>query len=175
VRICHERHCGYKWLRNNAQTILNFDVEASDSFEHLHIRIEDDDDANVLDQLEDAVEFIEEAIDDDGKVLVHCQAGVSRSSAVVVAFLCSSMGLGVDEALAVLKQSHPTAQPNEGFMQQLKLYKVMGYAKLHRHICHVVWRCYVHAEGRVASPVTSAAFRKQQRSLGVARTQHDST
>ena len=73
------------------------------------------------------MEFIDEAIDGGGRVLVHCQHGVSRSASVVVAYLCFSMGLSVDEALDTLRHDRPEAHPNNGFMQQLRLFKAMGY------------------------------------------------
>jgi protein-tyrosine phosphatase len=61
------------------------------------------------------------------QVLVHCQSGVSRSAAVVVAFLSFSMGLGVDESLEILKMTSPQACPNAGFIHQLQLFVKMRY------------------------------------------------
>lgn len=60
------------------------------------------------------------------QVLVHCQAGVSRSAAVVSAYLCYDMGFSAQESLDILKVTCPQASPNEGFMQQVQLYVDMG-------------------------------------------------
>lgn len=111
--------------------MVDFDVNVPRDVEQHVISVLDQEDANLLDCLEDAVDFIEEAIDDDGKVLVHCVSGVSRSAAVVVAYMCYSMGLSVTEAMEVLKLSCPQVSPNEGFLRQLALFAEMGCGHLH--------------------------------------------
>ena len=56
-----------------------------------------------------------------GRVLVHCNAGVSRSSSIVIHYLLTH-GLvdSYDNALAVVRKVRPVAQPNEGFEAQLR-------------------------------------------------------
>ena len=66
------------------------------------------------------------AWNDGLQVLVHCQAGVSRSAAVVLAYMCASMGLSAEESLEVLKITSPQACPNVGFMRQVHLFETMG-------------------------------------------------
>lgn len=110
--------------------MVDFDVEVPDGVAHHVVKVLDQDDANLLDNLEHAVDFIEEASDEDGKVLVHCVSGVSRSAAVAVAFMCYSMGLSVNEAQQVLKLSCPQVCPNDGFVRQLLLYVEMGCGRL---------------------------------------------
>jgi hypothetical protein len=53
-------------------------------------------------------------------VLVHCQQGVSRSCAVVTAYLMAQNGRSVVEALEYVQKRRPQAQPNIGFMAQLQ-------------------------------------------------------
>lgn len=60
------------------------------------------------------------------KVLVHCAAGVSRSTTAVVAYLMKTEGLDVEAALRQVRAKRPFVDPNEGFMAQLALYKEMG-------------------------------------------------
>lgn len=70
--------------------------------------------------------FIEEALSSTtpggrrGAVLVHCNAGVSRSAAVIVAFLMMNRGIRYDDAMALVRAARPIACPNEGFRRQLK-------------------------------------------------------
>ena len=59
-----------------------------------------------------------------GKVLVHCQMGMSRSGAVVAAFLMKCHSLRLKEALRTLRQRRPCVKPNKGFMEQLREYDV---------------------------------------------------
>jgi protein-tyrosine phosphatase len=49
---------------------------------HLLIDMPDMAEANLLPHFQQAVSFISSAIGSSGKVLVHCQAGVSRSACV---------------------------------------------------------------------------------------------
>lgn len=53
-------------------------------------------------------------------VAVHCQAGVSRSSYLVLALLMARWGSSYPEALAWLRARRPEASPNSGFSAQLE-------------------------------------------------------
>ncbi|NWX51451.1 DUS19 phosphatase, partial [Steatornis caripensis] len=68
-------------------------------------------------------EFIEKAKMQDGVVLVHCNAGVSRAAAVVTGFLMNSEGLSFARAFSLVKNARPAACPNPGFMEQLHKYQ----------------------------------------------------
>jgi len=52
-------------------------------------------------------------------VLVHCQAGVSRSVSICIAYLILYEEKTVAEALHILRTQRPIANPNEGFLLQL--------------------------------------------------------
>ena len=52
------------------------------SMKHLLIDMPDMVEANLLPHFQQAVSFISSAVGSNGKVLVHCQAGVSRSASV---------------------------------------------------------------------------------------------
>ena len=54
------------------------------------------------------------------KVLVHCWAGVSRSVACVVFYQMKNFLLTYEQALENVKACRPVANPNEGFVNQLK-------------------------------------------------------
>lgn len=51
-----------------------------------------------------AVLFIQEAVINNGRVLVHCQAGISRSPSMVAAYLMTC-GFSWDEAIAFINLS----------------------------------------------------------------------
>jgi hypothetical protein len=67
-----------------------------------------------------ALRFIREGVDAGERVLVHCHAGVSRSATVVLLYLMVYHGLGLDEALALLRKARPIVNPNAGFMRHLR-------------------------------------------------------
>jgi hypothetical protein len=48
-------------------------------------------------------------------VLVHCAAGVSRSSTIVIAYLMYKLQMEFEDALHFLKNCHPQAYPNRQF------------------------------------------------------------
>ncbi|NXS26829.1 DS22A phosphatase, partial [Pomatostomus ruficeps] len=58
-----------------------------------------------------------------GGCLVHCLAGVSRSTTLVVAYLMTVTELGWESCLAATKAARPYVSPNAGFLQQLRDYE----------------------------------------------------
>lgn len=65
-------------------------------------------------------EIIKNIRDKNGRVLVHCNAGVSRSSAVCIAFLMSQHRMNFENAFALVKSKRECIRPNDGFLKQLK-------------------------------------------------------
>ena len=56
----------------------------------------------------------------NGKILVHCSAGISRSPMVVAAYLMKRKGMTLKSALGQIILVRPQVSPNAGFLQQLK-------------------------------------------------------
>ncbi|KAE8887890.1 hypothetical protein PF005_g8433 [Phytophthora fragariae] len=57
-----------------------------------------------------------------GRILVHCNKGVSRSSSMVVAYLMKLRAMSFEQALAFVTERRPIANPNESFRRQLQEY-----------------------------------------------------
>ncbi|KAK8858581.1 hypothetical protein IAR55_002810 [Kwoniella newhampshirensis] len=57
-----------------------------------------------------------------GGVLVHCQAGMSRSASVVAAYLMKTMEMDPMEAVDMLRERRPVVEPSSTFWHQLGLY-----------------------------------------------------
>jgi len=53
-------------------------------------------------------------------ILVHCNAGVSRSPSIVIAYLMIIMKLSYDEAYNTVKKVRRCIRPNDGFVKQLR-------------------------------------------------------
>lgn len=66
----------------------------------------------------EAADFIESALLSGGKVYVHCQMGISRSSTLVLAFLMIKRGWTAQQAMRTVR-SRRQIIPNEGFLRQL--------------------------------------------------------
>lgn len=56
--------------------------EVLQGIEHLHVDVQDVEEAQILLHFSEGVAFIEAAVNSRGRVLVHCAAGRSRSSSV---------------------------------------------------------------------------------------------
>lgn len=64
--------------------------------------------------------FMADALAKGGAVLVHCQAGQSRSPTIVAAYLMREERLEAFEALESIKQIRSVIRPNCGFLDQLR-------------------------------------------------------
>ena len=89
------------------------------------VDIRDRDTQPILDEILDADEFITNARRDGGVVYVHCEAGISRSTTIVMGHLMLGMGMSFEEALELVQFDRPIAVPNPGFCAQLKLLEKM--------------------------------------------------
>ena len=89
------------------------------------------DSSRTLLPLEQAVAWIVAALNDSSKnnVLVHCHAGMSRSAAIVCAFLVDAYGLSVDAAMRRLRAARPIVDPNPGFRLQVRSWEATCAAK----------------------------------------------
>ncbi|XP_047458965.1 dual specificity protein phosphatase 13A family protein [Mugil cephalus] len=65
-----------------------------------------------------AAEFIHQALTSGGKVFVHCAVGVSRSAALVLAYLMIHHHLSLLSSIRILQQKR-WIFPNRGFLRQL--------------------------------------------------------
>lgn len=85
----------------------------------LYIRMYDDPKA-ALDQIDELAHIVN-SWRQRGQVLVHCQAGLNRSSLVVARALMLSEGLTADEAIELLRTSRsPACLCNSGFENWLR-------------------------------------------------------
>ena len=60
-------------------------------------------------------------------MLVHCQAGMSRSVSTVVAYLMRQWKLPFDLALEMFRDVYPSAAPAENFCEQLQVFEDAGF------------------------------------------------
>ncbi|EMD38111.1 hypothetical protein CERSUDRAFT_34809, partial [Gelatoporia subvermispora B] len=91
--------------------------------EVLQLPLQDSPFAELAGFLPRATAFLSTALrNPHARVLVHCVQGVSRSSSVVCAFLIAQYGWTPEQAVQYVKSKRPNAQPNPGFVSQLKEY-----------------------------------------------------
>ena len=91
-----------------------------DDFVYKKLEIIDSSQFQIVEFFNEAVDFIQIGLKGDGKVLVHCQMGKSRSVTIVVAYLIKVHRLSVEKSMMLLKKVHLVSEPNQGFLKQLQ-------------------------------------------------------
>jgi len=109
----------------NITKVLSLDTVKpvlDDNMVQLFICVSDEMSSDILSELPAALDFLS----GDVCALVHCRHGVSRSAAVVMARIMQRDKIPVEAALQKLVMAREQCLPNEGFMQQLRLFHKMG-------------------------------------------------
>ncbi|KIK63727.1 hypothetical protein GYMLUDRAFT_986523 [Collybiopsis luxurians FD-317 M1] len=107
---------------------------------HLTIEVDDSDYDDLLIHLPEACQFIQKAIDQGGRVLVHCVMGISRSATVLAAFFMQSKELSSSEALEFIRTRRPCIQPNYGFLKQLEAFAKCEYHPSPENPAYISWK-----------------------------------
>lgn len=79
------------------------------------INVLDNSNQSLLRHFPAAIAFIKDGILRGGGVLVHCYAGVSRSSTCVIAYLMQERELSFEDAFSFASKRRPVIFPNMGF------------------------------------------------------------
>lgn len=87
------------------------------------VAVDDTDSTNIVEHFTATCDFIAEHRLHGRGVLVHCQAGVSRSTTLVAAYLMREMGLNVEQAVQKVRKVRQQVDPTDFFMLQLELYE----------------------------------------------------
>eukprot|EP00798_Chlamydomonas_sp_ICE-L_P001790 gene1790-33210_t len=104
------------------------DLDAShpDEFKYLQIMISDRPTSDLVTHFPKCFAFIDEAIEQQGSVLVHCMAGVSRSASVVIGYIMNKRGMKYEEVFSLVREVRPWVRPNMGFENQLLEFEKLG-------------------------------------------------
>lgn len=94
------------------------DIVLPPEIRRLHIDMVDAKEENLYAFLNTTYQFIEHNIQKTN-VLVHCVAGVSRSPAIVLAYLMRKYNLTLKDALIIVEAKRDYINPNIGFRKAL--------------------------------------------------------
>src|SRR3989338_424321 len=81
--------------------------------------------APLLQYLAESVKCLQRWDQKGEKIAIHCAAGISRSSSIVIAYLMVSERLSYAQALAEVKEKRPLINPNKGFQLQLQYFETV--------------------------------------------------
>ena len=89
------------------------------SIQYLRLCMDDSLEQNLTSLIPYAFAFIQQGIRNNESILIHCNAGVSRSGAVCVAWLMKIFNLNCDDALSMARLKRDKIYPNSNFIEQL--------------------------------------------------------
>ncbi|CAG07801.1 unnamed protein product, partial [Tetraodon nigroviridis] len=107
---------GITAVLNVSSTCPNF---FEGEFRYLQLTVEDSLATDIRACFSTAIAFIDSVKQSGGRVLVHCQAGISRSATICLAYLMHTQRVKLDEAFDFVKQRRQVISPNLAFMGQL--------------------------------------------------------
>ncbi len=84
------------------------------------IRISDSSKECIYNHFPASYSFIRDATLQNKNVLIHCVAGMSRSVTIAAAYMMQRYGIDHTAAFRYILERRPTAEPNVGFVKQLK-------------------------------------------------------
>ncbi|XP_069493684.1 serine/threonine/tyrosine-interacting protein isoform X2 [Ambystoma mexicanum] len=99
-------------------------------FRYLVLDIADNPVENIIRFFSVTKEFIDGSLQTGGKVLVHGNAGISRSAALVIAYIMETFGVKYRDAFTYVQERRFCINPNAGFVHQLQEYEAIYLAKL---------------------------------------------
>ena len=121
--------CDIEELRRmNIKYILNCAIECKNNtlpkdIKELHLKIRDNVNFDIIPFFKQSNEFINQVRSVGGKILIHCKLGISRSAAIVIAYLIKYYGFNFNSALKFIKKQRDRINPNAGFIELLKQYE----------------------------------------------------
>jgi len=92
-------------------------------FRYMVLDVEDSEEQNLIRLFPGAKSFIDEALGGGGRVLVHCNGGISLSPAFVVMYVMQHYNLVWEDALHLVQNRRYCISPNGGFLTQIKEYE----------------------------------------------------
>ncbi|CAG8609495.1 5503_t:CDS:2 [Diversispora eburnea] len=100
-----------------------------DYFRYFEIEVSDHPNERLIPHFPQAKAFIDDALLNNGRVFVHCNGGISRSPAFVVAYVMETTKMDYQHAYSFVQNRRFCMNPNEGFKVQLKEYEPIYSAR----------------------------------------------
>ena len=127
------KRLGITHVLNMAQE-LDLDADyAKHGIKLVNIEAKDAKTYNIRQDFDRAFSFIDSALQSQGKIVINCARGISRSATIVIGFLMFRFNMSLNEAYSLLSKLRPHARPNSNFRRQLELFEQeLAYLKFAR-------------------------------------------
>ncbi|ELW65806.1 Lysine-specific demethylase 6A [Tupaia chinensis] len=156
---------------NYITTVINVSVEVKNTFyediQYVHVPVTDLPTSSLYEFFDPIADYIHSVETKQGRTLLHCVAGISRSAALCLAYLMKYHSMSLLDAHTWTKLCRPIIRPNSGFWEQLIHYEFKLFSKNTVHMINSpigmipdiyekeAVRCYesliLKAEGKVES------------------------
>ncbi|XP_054169108.1 serine/threonine/tyrosine-interacting protein A-like [Oppia nitens] len=117
--VCVRQDIESHWIRPNFPS----------KYKYLCLDIADTPTQQIIPHFPVVSRFIDECFQERGAVLIHGNAGISRSAALVIAYIMEKQNLTANQAIRVVQSKRFCIFPNEGFRQQLQEYEPILQAR----------------------------------------------
>lgn len=103
---------------NCASTIVPSSFQ--ECFQYLNLPLFDNHSQDITGYFYHTFNFIDDAIAEGGKVLIHCEKGVSRSPSILIAYLAVKNDWSYDKTEKFIKEARSCIDPNIEFVFQIQ-------------------------------------------------------
>uniref|UniRef100_A0A8C3WJG7 Dual specificity phosphatase 21 n=1 Tax=Catagonus wagneri TaxID=51154 RepID=A0A8C3WJG7_9CETA len=118
---------------NHITTVINVSMEVANIFfegiQYVHVPVADAPTSRLYDFFDPIADQIHSVEMKQGRTLLHCAAGVSRSAALCLAYLMKYHSMSLLDAHTWTKSCRPIVRPNNGFWEQLIHYEFKLFSK----------------------------------------------
>lgn len=118
--VCVRQDCETHWVRLNMP----------ESFTYLTIELADSPTQNIIPYFSQFSDYVDNLLNNGNKVLVHGNGGISRSAALVAAYIMRKELFSANDAIKFVQSKRFCVFPNEGFRRQLYEYEPILRASL---------------------------------------------
>ncbi|XP_012869811.1 PREDICTED: dual specificity protein phosphatase 18 [Dipodomys ordii] len=123
---------------NQITTVINVSVEVANTFheniQYTHVPVADMPSSRLCDFFDPVADHIHEVELKQGRTLLHCAAGVSRSATLCLAYLMKYHAMSLLDAHTWTRSCRPIIRPNSGFWEQLIHYEFKLFGKNTMHM-----------------------------------------
>ena len=103
----------------NCAADYSADYHKEKGVKYLSFHLKDHVRENIESVFYEAIEFMQKAKEEGGRVYVHCVQGISRSSTICLCYMIFTNKITLENGLAFVRQQRQIANPNTTFMVQL--------------------------------------------------------